>query len=265
MSRLASQLEKNWRRFQTGLSFVVFGGVVLGLAFVAIPASRRFARDREPDDLRAQRWIHRGARVFVGFMRGIGLMRLDRVGVDRLRAGGPLLVVANHPTLFDLPVILSLMPQADCIVGAEWAENVFLRRVVAAAGYARNDDGSSVIRACLRRLGSGRSVVIFPEGTRSPAGGLGAFHAGAAFVALRSGRDLVPVLLGCEPPTLSKGRSWYDAPAGQLHVRVCVGQPVSPQPLRYRGVDLAQAARRLTVELREVFLKGLEIVEVGSA
>ena len=262
---MASQLAKNWRRFQTGLSFVVFGGVVLGLAFVAIPASRRFARDREPDDLRAQRWIHHGARLFVAFMRGIGLVRLEQVGADRLRAGGPLLVVANHPTIFDLPVILSLMPQADCIVGAAWAENVFLRRVVAAAGYARNDDGSSVIRACLRHLGSGRSVVIFPEGTRSPAGGLGAFRAGAAFVALRSGRDLLPVLLSCEPPTLSKGRTWYDAPAGQLHVRVCVGQPVSPQPLRYRDVDLAQAARRLTAELREVFLKGLDIVEVGSA
>ena len=262
---MASQLVKNWRRFQTGLSFIVFGGIVLGLAFVAIPVSRWFTRDQGPDDLRTQRWIHRGARLFVGFMQGIGLMRLDRVDTDRLRASGPLLVVANHPTLFDLPVILSLMPQADCIVSAAWAENVFLRRAAAAAGYARNDDGSSVIRACLRRLESGRSVVIFPEGTRSPAGGLGAFHAGAAFVALRSGRDLVPVLLSCEPPTLSKGLSWYDAPASQLHVRVRVGQPVPAQPLRYRGVTMPEAARRLTAELREDFLKGLDIVEVGSA
>jgi 1-acyl-sn-glycerol-3-phosphate acyltransferase len=262
---MLGQLEKRWRLLQTGLSFAVFGGVVLGLAFVAIPASRWLARGREPDDLRAQRWIHRGARVFVGFMRGIGLMRLERVDTGRLRAGGPLLVVANHPTLFDLPVILSCMPQADCIVGAEWAENFFLRRVVVAAGYGRNDDGSSVIRACRRHLEAGRSVVIFPEGTRSPAGGLGPFQAGAAFVALQTGRELVPVLLSCEPPSQSKGRSWYDVPAGRLHVRVRVGEPVAPQPMRYRGVDLAQAARRLTAELREVFLKGLDIAEVGSA
>jgi 1-acyl-sn-glycerol-3-phosphate acyltransferase len=114
-------------------------------------------------------------------------------------------------------------------------------------------------------LDSGRSVVIFPEGTRSPAGGLGPFQAGAAFIALRSGRDLVPALLSCEPPTLSKGRSWYDAPASQLHVRVRVGQPVSPQPLRYRGLNLPEAARRLTAELREDFLKGLDIADVGSA
>jgi len=173
--------------------------------------------------------------------------------------------VANHPALFDLPVLLSLMPQADCIVGAERAENVFLRRLVGAAGYARNDDGSSVIRACLRQLASGRCVVIFPEGTRSPAGGLGAFHAGAAFIALRSGSDLLPVLLTCQPVALTKERSWYDAPTGRLHVRVRVAPPVSPQPLRYRGVDLSEAARRVTAELREVFLKGLDIADVGSA
>jgi 1-acyl-sn-glycerol-3-phosphate acyltransferase len=262
---MPSQLEKPWRLLQTGLSFAVFGAIVLALGFVAIPLSRRFARDQEPPDLRAQRWIHRGASAFIGFMQGVGLMRLERVGTDRLRAGGPLLVVANHPTIFDLPLLLSLMPQADCIVGKAWAENFFLRRVVTAAGYFRNDDGSSVIRACKRHLDAGRSVVIFPEGTRSPAGGLRTFHAGAAFVALRTGQDLLPVLLSCQPPSQTKERNWYDVPAGQLQVRVRVGEPVHPEPLRYRDVDLLQAARRLTAELREDFLKGLDIAEVGSA
>ena len=262
---MAGQLEKPWRLLQTGLSFAVFGGVVLALGFVVIPLSRRLARDGEPDDLRAQRWIHRGARVFIGFMQGVGLMRVEQVGTARLRAGGPLLVVANHPTLFDLPLLLSLMPQADCIVGAAWAENFFLRRVVAAAGYGRSDDGSSVVRACKRQLDAGRCVVIFPEGTRSPAGGLREFHAGAAFVALRTGQGLLPVLLRCEPPSQTKERSWYDVPASRLQVRVRVGEPVQPQPLRYREMDLLQAARRFTAELREVFLKGLDIAEVGSA
>lgn len=262
---MSSRFEKPWRLLQTGLSFGVFGGVVLALGFVVLPLSRRLARDAQPDELRAQRWIHRGARCFIGFAQAIGLMRVDRIGTDRLRARGPLLVVANHPTIFDLPLLLSLMPQADCIVGKAWAENFFLRRVVAAAGYFRNDDGSSVVRACKRHLEAGRSVVIFPEGTRSPAGGLRSFHAGAAFVALRTGLDLVPVLLSCQPPTQTREKSWYDVPASRLQVRVRVGQPVHPEPLRYRDSDLLQAARRLTAELREVFLKGLDIAEVGSA
>jgi 1-acyl-sn-glycerol-3-phosphate acyltransferase len=262
---MAGRLEKPWRLLQTGLSFAVFGGVVLALGFVAIPLSRRLGRGGEPDDLRAQRWIHRGARVFIGFMQGVGLMRFEGVGTARLRAGGPLLVVANHPTIFDLPLLLSLMPQADCIVGKAWAENFFLRRVVLAAGYLRNDDGSSVVRACKRLLEAGRAVVIFPEGTRSPAGGLRSFQGGAAFLALRTGLDLLPVLVTCQPPTQTKEKSWYDVPASRLQVKVRVAPPVHPEPLRYRDVDLLQAARRLTAELREVFLKGLDIVEVGSA
>ena len=262
---MASQIAKRWRLLQTGLSFAVFGAVVLGLGFVVIPTSRLFARGLESDELRAQRWVHRGCRFFVGFMKGIGLLCLDRVDVERLRVGGPLLLVANHPTLLDLVVMASLMPQLDCIVSGAWAENAFLRRTVVAAGYVRNDDGGSVVRACLRHLQAGRSVIVFPEGTRSPPGGLRDFQAGAAFVALRSGHALVPVLMSCVPSTLTKGRSWYDVPAEQLHMTVRVGEPITPQPVRYRGVTLPEAARRLTAELREVFLKGLDIADVGTA
>ncbi len=260
------QIVKSWRVVQTGLGFAFFGVAVLTLGFVAIPISRRFfARGAGSEELRAQRWIHRGMRVFVGFMRGIGLLRFDAVGVERLRARGPLLLVANHPTLLDMVVMESLMPQLDGIVSSSWAENPFLRRTVIAAGYVRNDDGASVVRACLRLLQAGRSVIVFPEGTRSPPGGLRDFQAGAAFVALRSGTPLVPVFLSCEPSTLTKGRSWYDVPAERLHITVRVGEPVTPDPMRYRGVTLPEAARRLTAELREVFLKGLDIADLGTA
>ena len=262
---MASQIVKRWRLVQTGLSFAVFGVVVLWLGFVAIPISGLFARDRESGELRAQRWVHRATRFFVGFMKGIGLLRLDLVGVERLRAGPPLLLVANHPTLLDLVMIASLMPQLDCIVSPAWAENPFLKRTVVSAGYCRGDNPGSVVRACLRHLQAGRSVVVFPEGTRSPPGGLRDFQAGAAFVALRSGQAIVPVLMRCEPATLFKGRSWYDVPAERLHMTVRVGEPVTPQLVRYRGVTLPEAARRLTAELREVFLKGLDIADVGTA
>jgi len=76
---------------------------------------------------------------------------------------------------------------------------------------------------------------------------------------------MVPVLMSCVPSTLTKGRSWYDVPAEQLHMTVRVGEPITPQPVRYRGVTLPEAARRLTAELREVFLKGLDIADVGTA
>jgi 1-acyl-sn-glycerol-3-phosphate acyltransferase len=256
---------KLWRLVQTGIGFAVFGAVVLALGFVAIPLSRRIARDPAADELRAQRWVHRGARVFIGYMRAVGLLRLDLEGAERLRTGRPLLLVANHPTLIDLVVLASLMPQLDCIVSASWADNPFLRRTVVAAGYIRSDAGGSVARACLRLLKAGRCVVLFPEGTRSPPGGLRDFQAGAAFVALRSGQPLLPVLLSCEPSTLTKGRSWYDVPAEQLHVTVRVGESILAQPVRYRDVTLPEAARRLTAELREVFLKGLDSADVGTA
>ena len=81
-------------------------------------------------------------------------------------------------TLVDVLVICSLMPQADCIVNVDRAENFFLRQLVAACGYVPNDAGSRVVEAAVGRLREGRSLIVFPEGTRSPPGGLGHLRRG---------------------------------------------------------------------------------------
>ena len=236
---MPSQLERPWRLLRR-LSFAVFGAVVLALGFVAIPLSRRLARDGEPDDLRAQRWIHRGARVFVGFMQGIGLMRLEQVGTGRLRAGGPLLVVANHPTIFDLPLILSLMPRR-LHRGQAWPRNSSCAGC-GGGGYGSHDDGSSVMGrasdSSMRALGR-----IFP-GVRALRREAAGFHAGAAFVALRTGQGLQRC---CELPTPTRRREeWYESAAAAVRVRV------GSRPAGTCGTVRDLWRRRvITAELRE--------------
>jgi 1-acyl-sn-glycerol-3-phosphate acyltransferase len=262
---MRTRVDRLWRLLRTGLGFVGFGVVVLLLAFVVIPLDRRLVRSSGSRELRAQQLIHRGARLILEIWRRLGVMRVEVVHAARLHDGQPRLVVSNHPTLFDFVVLASLMPQADCIVNGARAENPILRRLLTLAGYVRSDDGVAVVRSCLHRLEAGRSIVIFPEGTRSPAGGLGEFRPGAALLALISGRELLPVLLTCEPQTLKKGQSWYDVPERALQVRVRAGEPILPTPGADRAGGHAQAARRLTAELREFFLKGLDIADVGRA
>lgn len=264
------------RLLRNAAAFAFFGTGTLLLAFVVIPFVRVFRAGRGERDLEAQRLLHAGARLNMSFLDRIGLVRLSVRNADVLERSRPCLVVANHPTLFDIIVLTSLMPQADGIVNVARSRNPFLRRLVTTAGYIPNDNGLRVINESVRRLQSGRSVIVFPEGTRSPEGGLGEFRAGAALIALRSGRDLLPAVLNCDPPTLSKGKSWYDMPAGPLRVTVRIGEPLT---LGSEAVNAAadgtgagdatapalpQAARRLTAELRESFAKGLEIGDVGS-
>jgi len=254
-----ARLGRTTRILRTGLAFAVYFGGSLVMGAVVLPllawwhrADPARARDR------AQRWIHSGYRVFVGVMRGQGLIRVRLKGGQRLRVPGPRLLVANHPTLVDSALLGTLLPQMDCVASESWADHPYLKRAVRAAGYLRNDGGAAVVDEAVQRLREGRTLLMFPEGTRSPDGGLGPFHRGFAHVALRSGVDPTPVVLTCRPNTLGKDRHWYDVPDRAMQIVIRVEEPVSVKDAVPEDESQVLAARTLTAALREHFSKRLE-------
>ncbi|PYN20349.1 MAG: 1-acyl-sn-glycerol-3-phosphate acyltransferase [Candidatus Rokuibacteriota bacterium] len=170
-------------------------------------------------------------------------------------------VHANHPTLIDVVLLLTRLPQADCIVKTAARRNPLMRRIVTGAGYLANDDGDALVDACADRIGRGRSVVLFPEGTRSPRGGLRRFQRGAAHIALKSGCPIVPVVITCRPPTLLKGQAWHDVPDRTARFVLRVEEPIDPA--RYLGAEttLPVAARRLTADLQMLYERRLDADE----
>lgn len=261
------------------VGLVVFVAWGAGMAVVWLPAMRLGARLRSADpaapDVAAQASIHRAWRRYLAALEWLGVLRLRVLGAEALARGGPHLVVANHPTLLDTAYLASVLPQADFVVSPTWLRQPLLRRLARLAGYVRGGDGPHVVGQCARRLASGRTVVLFPEGTRSPPGGLGHFHRGAAHVALATGHALRPVLIRCEPPTLGKQDRWYNPPPDPFQVTVQMGGalPVGPAcgavdrggDPGVRGESVpgrARAARELTAAVRELFAKGLEVADV---
>ena len=216
------RVERLLRSAGSGLMFATFGIGAVCLASIVLPVIALVGGRHRPRDLMAQRMIHYAFRVFVRMGDVLGLMALEEHGTERLRAPGTL-VVANHPTLLDVVYLISRMPQADCVVkAAAWA-NPALRGIVRVAGYIPNHDAEQTIAQCAARLSAGRSLVVFPEGSRSPAQGLGRFHRGFAHIALRSGAPILPVLVTCDPPALKRGQPWYKLPNERLDFRLEVG------------------------------------------
>lgn len=242
-----------WRRIAaTGFAFTCFGiGAVL-LALLVFPLGRLGAATPEAADARVQRWIHLGFRGFRRLMEGLGLLHTRWIGLEALHTPGAKLVVANHPTLIDVVHLVAELPQADCIVNDARTRNPFLALAAREAGYLSNARGPELVAACAARLRAGRTVLLFPEGTRSPEKGLQPFHRGAAHVALAAGVPLVPVAIRCEPRTLMKGRPFWDVPerAAAYTLRVLEPIPAGSEA----GVSIAVAARRTTAELRRRLL-----------
>lgn len=245
------------RMLGSGFLYSAFGVGAVVLAGVVIPIAVRLKRGDEPNDIRAQRWTRCS---FSFFMRLSSLLRMidaEYSGFDQL-SHGSCLVVANHPTLLDVVVLLSEIPQVDCVVKSEAWHNPALRLIVGANAYIPNDDGEKMIDVCASRLQAGRKVLLFPEGSRSPEGGLLQFKRGAARVALRSGHPIVPVVIRCKPPALRKGQPWYALPKEELHYTVTAGERVLARDIAGEGASRAIAARQVTRWLYDYFTTRLD-------
>lgn len=252
---MSIDLSYRWRQLRTGLAFLYYGvgAAVLGAW------NRLRGWWRGPDPLAAQRSLQRGYASFVWVMRALGVIRVRAVGVEALQGPGPRLIVANHPSLIDSALIVSRLPQADNFISAGWAGHPLLRALAEAVDSLPSDEGPEVIAEAARRLREGRTVVMFPEGTRSPNGGLGRFHRGAAHVALASGCDLLPVVIRVDPPTTKKGQPWHEVPERRAEVELRVLPPLSPSKVLDGSESSVMAARKVTAALREVYEEVLDL------
>jgi 1-acyl-sn-glycerol-3-phosphate acyltransferase len=114
-----------------------------------------------------------------------------------------------------------------------------------------NADPVELVEAGARQLARGYTMIIFPEGTRSPARNrLHAFSRGFAHMALQSGAPILPVLMDCDPPAFTKNMRWHDVPERPFHMRVNVLDAVGADALANRDEPPALAARTVTNALQ---------------
>ncbi|HET9610941.1 MAG TPA: lysophospholipid acyltransferase family protein [Acidimicrobiales bacterium] len=161
-----------------------------------------------------------------------GLDRLDRLAGD----GGPVIFAANHHSHVDTPLLVTSIPEPwrhRLFVGA--AADYFFRTPVTSALSALALGAIPIERAKVGRrsadraaglLRDGWSMLIFPEGGRSPDGWGQRFRGGAAYLALRCDVPVVPVHIAGTGRILRKGRK-LPSPAT---ARVTFGTPLVPGP-----------------------------------
>jgi 1-acyl-sn-glycerol-3-phosphate acyltransferase len=251
-SDTAGALDRAWRIFATGLSFTCFGFGAVLLGFTLWPLLRVSSANPRIAVARVQRAVSASMRVFVWLMKALGLLTYEVRNREALGTRGQF-VIANHPTLIDVVFLIGFMPEVDCIVKQALWRNVFLRWPVSWAGYISNASGEGLVAACAAALAQGRSLIVFPEGTRTRPGAPLAFQRGAAQIALAAGRDLRPVTLTCEPITLHKGNAWYRVPARRPHWVITVGDPIPITGFLRAAEPPPLAARHLTQALVQWF------------
>ena len=218
------------------MSFALFGlgGLVLGA--VLFPAIRLLS-PREATGRRCRRAIQLSFHLFLTFLSALQLMRFEFRGEERLLHLRGRLVVANHPSLLDVVVLISRLPNARCVVKRAVWRSPFLGVVVRLAGYVPSLGPHDVVERTVRLLRAGETVVLFPEGTRTRKDRPATVQRGASLVLLRSGRPAVPVRLCVRPPALGKTDSLAHLPPEAVSVTMSVGEEVHPSTFGTHGSE----------------------------
>ncbi len=197
----------------------------------------------------------RGGRAIAGLW-GRALLLIGRVGVRveglELLPEGPAVYAANHGSALDIPIVFAHLPVDFRIIHKRSLRLVpILGQAMWAGGHIAIDRSHPFrarrsLAAAAERIRTGTSVVVFPEGTRSPDATVRRFKRGSFALALGAGVPVVPVSLAGVKTIVPRGL--FSLQPGTVTVRVH-----APVPIEGRGPDDAET---LAEEVRQIVAAG---------
>lgn len=247
---VASKIVYYWRVFGKILSFFIFGLGSVILFVVFFPLMRICIHPQERYLCYARVFISKVMGLFVYFMRFIGVVSIsvdDRISYKKLKSK---IVIANHPSLLDVVFLISLIPNANCIVRSALVHTV-VGGVVKSLYIPNDENFDELVVDCKVALDRGECLIIFPEGTRSPHEELLPFRKGFARIALETGCDIIPVFIGGnEKIGLKKGDSLFSFhPTEKLCYSFSMGEKILVT--KYSGFMPRLALRKIVQDSRD--------------
>jgi 1-acyl-sn-glycerol-3-phosphate acyltransferase len=165
-------------------------------------------------------------------------------GLERVRAGGSYVFVSNHQSHYDTAVLFATLPHQLRIIAKDSLGNFpflgwHLRRTGHILVDRRRPDRAAIFGWADRLLTQGLSLIVYPEGTRSPDGLVHRFKPGSFQIALQAGLPVVPLSLVGTRRVLRKG----DITAHPGTVRLVFHEPIDTRELS--GTDPREFGERV--------------------
>jgi len=230
--------------------WVIFATLVLGLVVIFLSF---FVRSGNP--------MHKIARFW-----GRSILIVSRIKVsvkwpadiDRSKS---YIYMSNHQSNFDIPVLLGhLKVQFRWLAKMELFKIPIFGHAMRKAGYIsidrnKRESAFKSLKNAARKIKSGVSVLIFPEGTRSRDGKIRPFKKGGFIMAIDSGAPIVPIVISGTRSIMTKG----SIKINPGKVSVVVHQPIQT------SVYTRETKEALMERVRRIIRDGLENIETGNS
>lgn len=184
-------------------------------------------------------------------------IKIRVLGLENLEAEVPRIYMANHQSYFDVFTLLANLPvQFKFVLKQELMKVPFLGSAMRRAKYVGidRDDPRKAIKSMNEagdRFRGGASILIFPEGTRSPDGRLQPFKSGGFHLALKTKGDIVPVSIVGTHRIVPKGS--LRVQKGQA--TMVIGKPIPTQDYSKKTMD------RLMERVHEAMFQQMQGIE----
>lgn len=237
--------ESTWRRsWLWGPLSIAWGGFTVAIASISVPLVAIFAGRSRALMVVARAWSDQ-----MMWLCGIHFQRIGWESLpEDIRTGKqPVVFMSNHESHFDPPVAIGWLDIPAVFIAKrelKWVpflgQVIWFMRFIFINRQNRSRALESIAQAA-RDVGAGKSVVIFPEGTRTHDGKLGDFKKGGFALAQDAGVPIVPFVL--------KG-GFEILPRGARRVtpgryRMLIGSPVDTRSFQSRDELLAEVRKRI--------------------
>jgi 1-acyl-sn-glycerol-3-phosphate acyltransferase len=205
----------------------------------------------------ARNFNHRYFKLFVKISIVLGVVSLTVENKEALEKIQSKVVIANHPSIFDVVILFSLVPNADCIVKGELIQNKFISLIIKNLYIPNNIPFDEQLERAKISMNEGNNLIIFPEGTRSKPGEPWDFKKGAARFALYSKNEVIPVFFGGnEKIGLRKHDKLLQIHPTERYLYEL--KVLAPIPIKeYADMPMTKSATKLTHKMKEILEKEL--------
>lgn len=193
-------------------------------------------------------FAHRCARAWSWLILATTGVEVKVLGLERVVAGKTYVFVANHQSIYDIPVLFWSLPFQLRIIAKESLGSFpmlgpHLKRTGHMLVDRRHPDRSGIFGWASALTANGLSLIVFPEGTRSRDGHLGKFKGGSIMLAMQAGLPIVPISVVGSRHVMKKG----ELTTRPGHVTLVVHDPIetlaNPEPSTREVRELADRAR----------------------
>lgn len=225
-------------------SLIIFTGVISTLALIAGLVDR------------SHNLYFKLSRIFSNGVLKIAGIKLEISGKENINDKASYIYAANHSSLFDIPAMQAAVPQQTSIVyKKELAKIPLFGWQMLAGPYIlidrkKADSARKSIEQAKKMMSEkGRSVLLFPEGTRSKTGEVQPFKRGAFYLASKAGQPIVPVSLSGTDKILPKGK--FRLKKGTIHIHY--GEPVETENVTSKKDEM-----ELMEKVRNIIIRNLK-------